>query len=161
MARETWVQSQVESYQRLKKWYLMLPRLTPSIIRYGSRVKWSNLGKGVAPSPTPWRSSYRIGRLRVTLDYHDIYIYIFCSHFSCVEDTQFSCGEGSCRKIIANWVIWARWSDVARPETPFEPKGNITDDTSQCINEDVWYKYLSIYIYIYIYIYIPFKKWIK
>ena len=24
-----------------------------SIIRYGSRVKWSNLGKGVAPSPTP------------------------------------------------------------------------------------------------------------
>ena len=23
-------------------------------IRYGSRVKWSNPGKGVAPSPTPW-----------------------------------------------------------------------------------------------------------
>ena len=35
MARETWVQSQVESYQRLKKWYLM----PPYIIRYGSRVK--------------------------------------------------------------------------------------------------------------------------
>ena len=39
MARETWVQSQVESYQRLKKWYLMPPCLTLSIIRYGSRVK--------------------------------------------------------------------------------------------------------------------------
>ena len=25
MARETWDQSQVESYQRLKKWYLMPP----------------------------------------------------------------------------------------------------------------------------------------
>ena len=37
--RETWVQSQVESYQRLKKWYLMPPCLTLSIIRYGSRVK--------------------------------------------------------------------------------------------------------------------------
>ena len=56
MARETWVQSQVESYQRLKKWYLMPPCLTLSIIRYGSRVKWSNPGKGVAPSPTPWSS---------------------------------------------------------------------------------------------------------
>ncbi len=54
MARETWVQSQVESYQRLKKWYLMLLCLTLSIIRYGSRVKWSNPGKGVAPSPKPW-----------------------------------------------------------------------------------------------------------
>ena len=36
-----------------KKWYLMPPCLTPSIIRYGSRVKWNILGKGVAPSPTP------------------------------------------------------------------------------------------------------------
>ena len=35
-----------------KKWYLMLPCLTPSTIRYVSRVKWSNHGKGVAPSPT-------------------------------------------------------------------------------------------------------------
>ena len=68
MARETWVQSQVESYQRLKKWYLIPPCLTLSIIRYGSRVKWSNPGKGVAPSPTSWCSSYRKGSLRVTLN---------------------------------------------------------------------------------------------
>ena len=32
-------------------------------------VKWSNPGKGVAPSPTPWCSSYRKGSLRVTLDF--------------------------------------------------------------------------------------------
>ena len=56
MARETWVRSQVESYQRLKKWYLMPPCLTLSIIRCGSRVKWSNPEKGVAPSPTHWCS---------------------------------------------------------------------------------------------------------
>ena len=31
------------------KWYLIPPCLTLSIIRYGSRVKWSNPGKGVAP----------------------------------------------------------------------------------------------------------------
>ena len=68
MARETWVQSQVESYQRLKKWYLMLPCLTLSIIRSGSRVKWSNPGKEVAPSPTPRCSSYWKRTLRLTLD---------------------------------------------------------------------------------------------
>ncbi len=43
------VQSQVESYKRLKKWYLMPPWLTLSIIRYESKVKWSNPGKGVGP----------------------------------------------------------------------------------------------------------------
>ena len=39
MSRETWVQSQIESYQILLKWYLILPCLTLSIIRYGLRVK--------------------------------------------------------------------------------------------------------------------------
>ena len=58
MAQEIWVQSLVETYQRLKKWYLMPPCLTLSNIRYVSRVKWSNPGKGVAHSPTPWCSSY-------------------------------------------------------------------------------------------------------
>ncbi len=42
----------------LKKWYLIPPCLTLSIIRYISRVKWSNLVKGVMPSPTPRSSSY-------------------------------------------------------------------------------------------------------
>ena len=66
--KETWVQSQVESYQRVKKWYLMPPCITLSIIRYGSGVKWSNTRKGITPSPTPTCSSYRKVRLRITLD---------------------------------------------------------------------------------------------
>ena len=69
MAREIGVQSQIESYQRFKKWYLIPPCLTLSIIRYGSRPKWSNPGKGVALFPTPRYSSYWKGSLRVTLDY--------------------------------------------------------------------------------------------
>ena len=69
MARKTGVQSQVELNQRLKKWYLIPPCLTLSIIRYVSRVKWSNPRKGVAPSPTPWCSSYSKGSFRVALDY--------------------------------------------------------------------------------------------
>ena len=83
MAWETCVQSQVESYQRLKKWYLMPPCLTLSIIRYVSWVKWSNLGKGVAPPPILWCSSYRKGSLRVTLDYgrqlHFTMLYLCCN----------------------------------------------------------------------------------
>ena len=69
MVQETGVQCQVELYQRLKKYYLMPPCLTLSIIRYRSRVKWSNPGKGVAPFLTPWCSSYRKGSLQVTLNY--------------------------------------------------------------------------------------------
>ena len=38
-------------------------------IWYGSRVKWDNSGKGVAPSSTPWCSSYQKGGLRITFDY--------------------------------------------------------------------------------------------
>ena len=66
----------------------MYPCLTLSIISYGSRVKWSNPGKGVAPSPTHWCCSYRKESLRVTLDYGRqlylfiyIYIYIYNSKY--------------------------------------------------------------------------------
>ena len=50
------------------KLYLIPLCLTLSNIRYVSRVKWSNPGKGVAPSPTPWCSSYWKGSLWFTLD---------------------------------------------------------------------------------------------
>ena len=43
---------------RLKTWYLIPPYFTSNIIRYVSTVKRSNPGKGVAPSSTPWCSSY-------------------------------------------------------------------------------------------------------
>ena len=72
------VQSQVVSYQRLKKWNLISPCLTLSIIRYVSRVKWNNLGEGVASYPTPRCSSYWKGSLRVTLDFScQLYLHIF------------------------------------------------------------------------------------
>ena len=104
MARETWVQSQVESYQRLKKWYLMPPCLTLSIIRYGSRIKWSNPGKWETPSPTPWWSSYRKGAFELlstnvanfTLYIH-IYIYIYnSSGFVSLYTIKFKCRCNNC-----------------------------------------------------------------
>ena len=77
MTRETWVQSQVESYQRLKKWYLMPPCLTISVIRYRSRVKWNNPGKGVVPSLIPWCSSYRKFGSPSTTSAHFIFTYVW------------------------------------------------------------------------------------
>ena len=53
----------------------MPPCLTLSFIRYGSRVKWSNSGKEVAPSPTPRCSSYWKGSLRVALDYGRLFYF--------------------------------------------------------------------------------------
>ena len=77
-ALETRVQSQAESYQRLKKWYLMPPCLTLCTIKYESRVKWSNPGKRVVPFPTLWCCSYWKGSLWVTLDYgRQLYLLIY------------------------------------------------------------------------------------
>ena len=71
MVRETWVQTQVASYQRLKIKNMVLDTsfLTLSNIRYVSRIKWSNPGKGVVLSPTSQSSIYWKGSLLVALDY--------------------------------------------------------------------------------------------
>ena len=64
-----------------KKWYLIPLFLTLSIIKYGSRVKWSNPGKGVMSSLTPWCSSYWKGSFKVNLNYGRLlYLYIYISH---------------------------------------------------------------------------------
>ena len=56
---------------------MMPPCLTLSIIRYGSRVKWSNPRKGVALSSTPRCCSYWKGSLRVTFDYYFLLAHYF------------------------------------------------------------------------------------
>ena len=54
----------VQVIPKTQKLYLMYP----CIIRYGSRIKWSNPRNGETPSSTSWFSSYRKESLRVTLD---------------------------------------------------------------------------------------------
>ena len=49
MAREIGVQYQVGSKPKTQKKYLIAPCLTLSIIRYVSKVKWSNPEEGVVP----------------------------------------------------------------------------------------------------------------
>ena len=87
----TRVQSQVESYQRLKKkWYLIPPCLTLGIKSYVSRIKWSNSGKGVVPSPTPQCSSYWKGSLWVALDLKVVWIQFSFPWTSCLTKPKVS-----------------------------------------------------------------------
>ena len=61
------------------------PYLTPNIIRYGSKVKWSNPDNGVTHSVTPQCSSYWKGSIPVTLDYsNQLYFYIYQILFRCL-----------------------------------------------------------------------------
>ena len=80
MVPEIWFQCLVVSYRRLLKWYLIPPCLTLSNIRYVSKVKWSNPGKGVAPSSTPRCCSYWKISLLVALDYGCQLFYMVIVH---------------------------------------------------------------------------------
>ena len=84
MAQQTGFQSQIESYQRLKKLFLMPPCLTLCIIRYESRANWSNPGKGVAPFTTPRCGSFWKGSLWVTpwLRSSTLLFFLFLEQFS-------------------------------------------------------------------------------
>ena len=103
MGWETVVQSQVELYLRLKKWYLILPCLKLSIIKYVSRVKWNNLGKGVALSLTPWCSSYWKGSFWVALSYgcqlYLLRIIIIISYLKAYNCVQIICIKNSYLKL--------------------------------------------------------------
>ena len=64
----TRVQSQIESYQRLKKWYLMPPYLTFSIIRYKLRVSGEIQGKEFRSLLHFGVVAIEKGAFRITLD---------------------------------------------------------------------------------------------
>ena len=113
MARETGIQSLVESYQRLKKWFLIPPYLTLSIIRYVSRLKWSNPEKGVTPSPTTQCGSYW---KRVALDNFTYLVQrlVFWYWFTWIKSLIL----GECANILA--LCQAKLSLVNNYNTYFE-----------------------------------------
>ena len=82
--RKTGDQSLVMLFQRLKKWYLIPPCWTLSILWYGSRVKWINPEKGVAhPLHLGVLAIEKgaFGSTSTTIAYFSylyIYIYIYC-----------------------------------------------------------------------------------
>ena len=77
MVQETRVQSQVKSYQRLKKMVLDTALLNTQHYKVSIKGKMEHPGNGVAPSPTPQCSSYWKGSLQVTLNYGRQLYYFF------------------------------------------------------------------------------------
>ena len=69
---------------KAQKMVLDATLLNTQHIRHRPRVKWSNLGNGVLPSPTPLHKRYWKGSLWVTLDcgrqLYFIYTYMLCVH---------------------------------------------------------------------------------
>ena len=63
------VQSQVESYAKTQKMVLDASLLNTQHYKVRIKGKVEQSREGVAPTPTPWCSSYRKGSLRVTLNY--------------------------------------------------------------------------------------------
>ena len=84
ISQEARVQSQIESYQRFKIWYLMLAcLLNKQHYKIQSKVEsyQRNQGKGEAPSPTHQCCSYWKRSLQVALDNsHQLYLYIYINH---------------------------------------------------------------------------------
>ena len=100
MMQEAGVQFQAESYQRFKKWYLIPPCLSFSIIRYGSRVKWCR---------SYWKRS-----LRVAFDYdYQIYLlllmstkrYLFLKNYLFSSYTCFQV-LALFRELLRNFPVW-------------------------------------------------------
>ena len=81
--------------------YLIPPCLTLSNIRYITRVKWSNSGKGVAPYPTPRCSSYWKGSLLVALDYGCQLYFLLLFHHSWRRKKRCICDFP--KSINTNW----------------------------------------------------------
>ena len=69
MGLETGVQSQVGSYQRLKKWYLIPPCLKLSIVKACFKGKVEQSRERNSALPTPRCSSYWKGSFQVALEY--------------------------------------------------------------------------------------------
>ena len=108
MVRGTWVLSHVASYQRVLKWYLIPTYLTLSNIRYVSRVKWSNPGKGVAPSPTLrcssyWKRSLLVGPLDYSCQLYFMYIYIYIYMSVCEGESFDSLHDDIWHRVVLYW----------------------------------------------------------
>ena len=72
-------------------------------LRYASRVKWSNPGKGVTTSSIPWCGSYRKGSLRVTLHYgRQLYLHMNSIAYICV--CVCVCAQPLHTKNMQHWV---------------------------------------------------------
>ena len=118
----------------------VIPRtcITLNIIRYRSRVKWSNQGNGVAPSSTPWYSSYWKGNPLV-------------AHLTLLRKFNIECF--GCNNFLQDFRF------IKNVKIAMDVWWNNRRKESVCIKRKIhngriyFLIYFNIYIYIYIYIY--------
>ena len=137
----------------------MPPCLTLSIIRYGSRVKWSNPGKVVAPTPTPRCSSYRKGTHRVTFDNgRQLYIYMCVCvclgsifslmHISLNNIDIFCLHTFVSTRVPSNYGSFINWFPPDTIKSMRQLERTYTEMYRHVYI--VWWNNIYIYIYIYI-----------
>ena len=79
--------------------------------------------EGVAPSPTPWCSSYRKGSLRVTLDYgRQLYSYLLNVTFSWLKSRFTLAGEAQSTEAV-------EYTDCISTEQYSPPPASVLDTT--------------------------------
>ena len=111
-------------------------------------VKWSNLGKGVAPTPTPRRSSHWKESLLVALDYcHQLYLYIYIYIYIYILI------YGETVSLYHNSSVWLETPEASRwgRNPPNNPSVCLAVCMYVCLSVCLSLS-LSLYIYIYIYI---------
>ena len=123
MAWETWVQSQVESYQRRKKRYLIPPCLTFSIIRYGSRVKCVNPGKAIE------KGAFRSPS--TTVANFTIYIYIIYISVLRHTDMHTHTHQHTHRRIHTRNTYALAGTGIDTPANIYTPPYNTQTDTQK------------------------------
>ena len=112
----------------------MPPCLTLGIIRQGSRVKWSNPGKEVAPSTLPQYCSYWKGNLQATLDLgRQIYFYFKLKvklSFDCILAVLFGVsGWRSQNKLISDILVAERILHFCLAHNLIQPLGSMHNFT--------------------------------
>ena len=134
---------------KTQKWYLMSSCLTFNIVRYGSRISG---GKGVAPSLTPWCSSYWKGNLRVALDYGQPSTYLIDRW-----DPNWPYNSRSKWTAINSYFWLQNFNAVEFGDKWYLITALIMNNI---INSEICthtHTYMCIYIYIYIYIFQTFS----
>ena len=87
---------------KIQKWYFIRPWLAFGTLRWGSRVKWSNPGNGVAPSPTLRCCfyTYICGNIINNNDEKTHFFRkIYLSHLM-------GCERVVCERLVVDWTDW-------------------------------------------------------
>ena len=129
----------------------MPPYLTLNVIRYGSRVKWGNPGKGVTPFPTTQCSSYWKGAFR------SLWTMVANNFISSGHPKKYDNKIELKRAVFSALsdhlhIDWENWMNVSHTKF-IQPHTHSLMPTTHIFNTPMQIcpgPYMAIYIYIYL-----------